>query len=154
MATKLGVEAAVTFLRLPDGAVPTQEPDFSKAVDSCYSYLTQFAPQVVFLPLRYDPHRDHRTSWKLIYTALANLTLSLRIIEYPIWDWDEGQRGTLPSFTSWRLDISTVVKLKQQVIAFYCLQITDLIDDSEGLCLTPEMLANFTCPWEVYLETR
>lgn len=150
----LGVDA-VTFLRLPDGAVPTQEPEFSQAVDSCCNYLTQFAPQVIFLPLRYDPHPDHRASWKLIYTALASLNLSSRIIEYPIWDWDEAQRGTLLNFTSWRLDISTVVKLKQQAIAFYRSQTTNLIDDDpEGFCLTPEMLANFTRPWEVYLEAR
>jgi len=150
----LGVNA-VTFLRLPDGAVPTQEPDFSKAAASCCNYLTQFPPQVVFLPVRYDPHPDHRASWKLIYTALANLTLSSRIIEYPIWDWDKAQRGTLLNFTSWRLDISTVVKLKQQAIAFYRSQTTNLIDDDpEGFCLTPEMLANFTRPWEVYLEAR
>jgi hypothetical protein len=48
-----------------------------------------------------------------------------------------------------------VVELKQQAIAFYRSQTTNLIDDDpEGFCLTPEMLANFTRPWEVYLETR
>lgn len=150
----LGVDAtAITFLRLPDGAVPTQEPDFSTAVANCRSYLTQFAPQVVFLPLRCDPHLDHRASWKIISTALANLNLSSRLIEYPIWDWDETQRANLPNLPSWRLDISTVVELKQRAIALYRSQTTNLIDDDpEGFCLTPEMLANFTHPWEVYLE--
>lgn len=152
----LGVDAtAVTFLRLPDGAIPTQEPEFSQAVASCSNYLTQVAPQLIFLPLRYDPHSDHRASWKLIYTALANLNLSSRLIEYPIWDWDETQRGNLPNLPSWRLDISSVVELKQQAIALYRSQTTNLIDDDpEGFCLTPEMLANFTRPWEVYMETR
>lgn len=150
----LGVDAtAVTFLRLPDGAVPTQEPEFSQAVASCCNYLTQVTPQLIFLPLRYDPHPDHRASWKLIYTALANLNLSSRLIEYPIWDWDETQRGSLPNLPSWRLDISSMVELKQQAIALYRSQTTNLIDDDpEGFCLTPEMLANFTRPWEVYLE--
>lgn len=150
----LGVGAtAVTFLRLPDGAVPTQEPEFSQAVASCRNYLTQVEPQVVFLPLRYDPHPDHRASWKLIYTALANLNLSSRLIEYPIWDWDETQRKNLPNFPSWRLDISSVVKLKQQAIALYRSQTTNLIDDDpDGFRLTAEMLANFTRPWEFYLE--
>jgi hypothetical protein len=46
-----------------------------------------------------------------------------------------------------------VVELKQQAIAAYCSQTTDLIDDDpEGFRLTPEMLANFTRPWEVYIE--
>lgn len=152
----LGVDAtAVTFLRLPDGAVPTQEPEFGQAVASCSNYLTQVAPQLIFLPLRYDPHSDHRASWKLIYTALANLNLSSRLIEYPIWDWDETQRGNLPNLPSWRLDISSVVELKQQAIALYRSQTTNLIDDDpEGFCLTPEMLTNFTRPWEVYMVTR
>lgn len=150
----LGVDAtAVTFLRLPDGGVPTQKPEFSQAVASCRNYLTQFAPQLIFLPLRYDPHPDHRASWKLIYTALTNLNLSSRLIEYPIWDWDETQRQSLPNLPSWRLDISSVVKLKQQAIALYRSQTTNLIDDDpQGFRLTPEMLANFTRPWEVYLE--
>lgn len=57
------------------------------------------------------------------------------------------------SVTIWRLDISQVVKLKQQAIATYRSQTTNLIDDApEGFRLTPQMLANFTRPWEVYLE--
>jgi hypothetical protein len=43
--------------------------------------------------------------------------------------------------------------LKQQAIAAYRSQTTNLIDDDpEGFRLTPEMLANFAHPWEVYLE--
>ena len=57
------------------------------------------------------------------------------------------------SITTWRLDINQVVKLKQQAIATYRSQTTNLIDHAaEGFRLTPQMLANFTRPWEVYLE--
>ena len=46
-----------------------------------------------------------------------------------------------------------MVKLKQEAIACYRSQITNLIDDDpEGFRLTPEMLLNFARPWEVYLE--
>ena len=45
------------------------------------------------------------------------------------------------------------MELKQQAIASYHSQITNLIDDDpQGFRLTPEMLANFTPPVEVYLE--
>ena len=154
----LGVDAAkVTFLRLQDGSIPTQNsPGIKNAVASCKDWLALFAPKTIFLPWRYDPHPDHRASWKLIHTALLNLPLSPRLIEYPIWDWDPEQRGSLPDtsqVTSWRLDISSVVELKQRAIAAYRSQTTDLIDDDpEGFRLTAEMLANFTRPWEVYLE--
>ena len=89
---------------------------------------------------------------------MRNLDSSPRIIEYPIWDWDPEQRGNLTeseNVTSWGLDIAAVVKLKQQAIACYRSQITNLIDDDpEGFRLTSEMLLNFTRPWEVYLEVE
>lgn len=179
----LGLEAnAVTFLRLQDGSIPTHD---NSAVASCRAYITEVAPQIIFLPWRYDPHPDHRSTWKLIHTALVKLRLSPRFIEYPIWDWDPLQRekgawvgaglprpnssgkwgdggATLttsplptpqPQVTTWRLNIEEVVELKQQAISAYRSQTTDLIDDDpEGFRLTPEMLVNFTRPWEVYLE--
>ncbi|MEH1907069.1 PIG-L deacetylase family protein [Nostoc sp.] len=150
----LGVEVNhVTFLRMQDGSIPTQ---YESAVGSCCAYITEIAPQIIFLPWRYDPHADHRATWKLIHAVLDDLRLSPRLIEYPIWDWDSDQRGSLPAsveVTTWRLNISTVVELKQQAIAAYRSQISDLIDDDpEGFRLTPEMLANFTRPWEVYIE--
>ena len=150
----LGVEAnAVTFCRMQDGSIPTQ---YQSAVASCRDHITEVAPQIIFLPWRYDPHADHRATWKLIKAALHDLHLSPRLIEYPIWDWDSKQRGSLPAsleVTTWRLDISTVVEVKQQAIAAYRSQITDLIDDDpQGFRLSAEMLDNFTRPWEVYLE--
>lgn len=152
----LGVEAnAVTFLRLQDGSISEQ---YKGAVTTCVTYLTEIAPRIIFLPWRYDPHPDHRATWKLIHTALSDSHLSPQLIEYPIWDWDPEQRGSLPEsleVATWRLDISGVVELKQEAIAAYRSQTTDLIDDDpEGFRLTPEMLLNFTRSWEVYLEAK
>ena len=154
----LGVEAsAITFLRKQDGAIPTlKSSDIRDAVAICRTCLAAFAPKTIFLPWRYDPHSDHRATWKLIHTALVGLPLSPRLIEYPIWDWDPIQRGSLPNperVTAWRLDISEALELKQKAIAAYRSQTTNLIDDDpEGFRLTPEMLTNFSRPWEVYLE--
>jgi len=145
----LGVETtAINFLRLPDGSVSSKNPDLS-------NYLTQVAPEIVFLPLRYDPHLDHRASFELISNALTSLKIPARRIEYPIWDWDDSQSKNWDDskLKSWRLDISFVGELKQQAIACYRSQITNLIDDDpQGFRLTEEMLANFTRPVEVYLE--
>jgi LmbE family N-acetylglucosaminyl deacetylase len=152
----LGVEANnVTFFGLPDGSISAYK---DSAVESCASYLTEVAPEIIFLPWRYDPHPDHRATCKLIYTALPQRNLTPRIIEYPIWDWDPLQQGKgglsgSETITTWQLNIDAVVELKQQAIAAYRSQTTDLIDDDpEGFRLTPEMLLNFTRPWEVYLE--
>jgi LmbE family N-acetylglucosaminyl deacetylase len=152
----LGVEAnAVTFFGLQDGSISAYK---DSSVANCGSYLTQIAPEIIFLPWRHDPHPDHRATWKLIYTALPQTNLTPRIIEYPIWDWDPLQQGkgglsASESVTTWQLNIDAVVELKQQAIAAYRSQTTDLIDDDpEGFRLTPEMLSNFTRPWEVYLD--
>jgi LmbE family N-acetylglucosaminyl deacetylase len=150
----LGLNAKnVTFFGLKDGSISAE---YQNAITSCCTYLTQINPQIIFLPWRYDPHPDHRGSWQLIDTALSSLSQNPEIIEYPIWDWDEQQRGNVPEYEKikcWRLDISTVVEIKQQAISAYRSQITDLIDDDpEGFRLTPEMLANFARPWEVYME--
>lgn len=156
--TKLGVEPeAVTFLRLKDGSLPFKGvAGFDEAVNQCCAYLSVFTPATVILPWRRDPHPDHRASWGLISTATAKLNLSPRLVEYPIWDWDPTQRGDTPAsseITAWRLDISAVLPQKMQAIAAHRSQTTDLIDDDpEGFRLTPEMLANFTRPWELYLE--
>jgi len=154
----LGVEASqVTFLRFKDGSIPTPEAaKFDQAVSCCRAQLKKLEFKTIFLPWRADPHPAHRATWQLIQAARADLRLSPRLIEYPIWDWDPEQRSNLLTsnqITGWRLDISSVLELKLKAISAYRSQTTDLIDDDpEGFRLKPEMLANFARPWEVYLE--
>lgn len=154
----LGVQPeAVEFLRLQDGSVPVKSAvGFTEALTAVKTYLTTFTPETILLPWRRDPHPDHRASWELIYTAIAALKLSPRLVEYPIWDWDPAQQGEAPAageVKAWRLDISAVLPLKLEAITAYRSQTTNLIDDDpEGFRLTPEMLAHFAHPWELYLE--
>ena len=150
----LGIECnAVTFWGMPDGGVQTNTNSPCN-IASVYHYLNDLVPSVIFLPWRYDPHPDHRASWQLFMSACDRLTHQPRIVEYPIWDWDTQQRGNFAdSVKAWRLDISDVLELKKQAIAQYRSQISDFIyDDPEGFRLTPEILQNFTRPWEIYLE--
>ncbi|MBW4578046.1 MAG: PIG-L family deacetylase [Tildeniella nuda ZEHNDER 1965/U140] len=153
----LGVEKTdVMFLGLQDGSIPTSEsPGIQEAVACCRTYLEALLPETIFLPWRTDPHPDHRATWKLMHTALVYLNYSPRIIEYPIWDWDpeQGTFTSLEQVVAWRLDIQAVLETKLRAIAAYRSQTTNLIDDDpEGFQLTPEMLVNFTRPWEMYLE--
>lgn len=154
----LGVKTKqVSFLRLPDGAIPTPDaPSSEQAITACQAYLSQHIPKTIFLPYRFDPHPDHRATWQLIHHVLSSLSQFPYLVEYPIWDWDVEQRNPLldsQQFKVWRIDITEVIALKQQAIALYQSQITDLIDDDpEGFRLTPDLLANFTHSWEMYLE--
>lgn len=152
----LGVDInQITFLGLPDSAVPMPtDPGFSAVVSTCQHYLKAIAPQTIFSPWRQDPHADHRATWQLIKAALESP--APRLIEYPIWDWDVAQRGDaqdLNLLRAWRLDIQTVRQLKQEAIATYRSQVSDLInDDPQGFQLSAEMLTHFAHPWELYLE--
>ena len=157
----LGVDAGqISFLGLPDGAVPTSEnSSFSAAVSACQNYLETIAPQTIFLPWRHDPHADHRATWQIVQAALKSRDFGLatpRMIEYPIWDWDRVQRGDEldhKTINAWRLDIRSVLELKQEAIALYRSQITNLIDDDpQGFRLGADMLTHFAYPWEVFLE--
>jgi LmbE family N-acetylglucosaminyl deacetylase len=154
----LGVDSQVTFLQLPDGAIPTDEkPEFDRALEQCGDYLKTVMPAIVFVPWRDDPHPDHRATWHLINGTLSQCRLFPRVIEYPVWDWDAAQRRTYEGspMIAWRLDISKVVERKQEAIAAYRSQTTNLIDDDPlGFRLTPQMLANFAQPWELYIEPR
>ena len=159
----LQVEAdAVTFLGLPDGAIPAVDPahlpkaetSALAALAQCRAYLRRVLPQTIFLPYQFDPHRDHRASWGLVQTALSTLPSLPRLIEYPLWDWDPNQRQPLgEGYSAWRLDIAPQVARKGQAIACYQSQTTDLIpDDPTGFRLSPALIANFLHPWEIYLE--
>ncbi len=151
----------VTFLGLPDGAVPhlslpsgPYEPAAQAALELCQTYLRQTAPRTIFVPYQFDPHRDHRASWQLVQGAIASLPQPPRRLEYPIWDWDPRQRQPLAEgYRAWRLDVGAQVELKRQAIHCYRSQTTDLIqDDPTGFRLLPELIANFLHPWEIYLE--
>ena len=154
----LGISQTETsFFRFQDGSVPNSESsEFQEAVNRCHKFLQTLRPKTIFLPWRFDPHPDHRSTWELIRTAVVTLDYLPRMIEYPIWDWDATQRGDQLErgrFSGWRLDIGSVLEMKQDAIAAYRSQITDLIDDDPaGFRLTPEMLENFAYPWELYLE--
>ncbi|WP_017298794.1 PIG-L deacetylase family protein [Nodosilinea nodulosa] len=155
----LGVATSqVVFLGLPDGAVPAgvsrDNPLAQVALDRCQNYLAQVTPGTVFLPYRHDPHRDHRATWSLMQAAIAGLPEPPRQIEYPIWDWDPTQRQPLEGrYRPWRLEIAPFVDLKRRAIACYRSQTTDLIaDDPTGFRLSPELIANFLHPWEIFLE--
>ncbi len=152
----LGVaDEAVSFLDLPDSAVPQMaDAGFRSAVRQCRIYLDSVEPiKTILVPWRYDPHSDHRATYQILKSAADP---SVRLVEYPIWDWDPAQQKDLPelvALTPWRLDIQPVLALKQQAISAYRSQITDLIDDDPtGFRLSPEMLEHFQVPWELFIE--
>nr|WKN35447.1 PIG-L family deacetylase [Tunicatimonas sp. TK19036] len=156
--SELGVdEAHATFLRLPDTKVPDHKSSsFVEGVAKVYRLVQQIEPQTVLVPWRRDPHCDHRASWELTKEAVARWDQPLRWLEYPIWVWELAEADDIPrpeDGALWRLSIQDVLHRKQKAIAAHVSQTTRLIDDDpEGFILTPEVLAHFNLPYEIYLE--
>ncbi len=148
---------AATFLRLKDRAAPLPgAAGFDTAVARCRAILDDVEPATLLLPWRRDPHPDHRAAWGLIDAALESRGRRPRLIEYLIWLWELAVAADVPrpdEATPWRLDISAVLSRKLAAIAAHRSQTTDLIDDDPAAFrLTPEILAHFSHPWELYLE--
>ena len=148
---------AATFLGLRDGSVPDAASDgFGDAVAIVRAHIQTFAPTTILLPWRRDPHPDHRATSGIVRAAVASLPV--RLVEYPIWAWERATGEDLPQpgeAHGWRLDIRSVQAQKQAAIACHRSQVTHMIDDDpDGFWLSPEVLAHFAHPWEVFLEAN
>jgi LmbE family N-acetylglucosaminyl deacetylase len=156
----LGVrQANLAFLDLPDEHVPYSGSEgFGEAVDASVAAMTidDFSPETVVLPWRRDPHCDHESTWQIVQAALQTFDRPFRVFEYTIWLAEIGDEHHWPRIDEvqpWRLDISSVLDQKRAAIACHRSQTTDLIDDDPaGFRLSPDTLARFETPWEIYLE--
>ena len=155
----LGVSAdKVKFLRFKDRSVPNENAtDFAAAVETVKEFLIEIQPNTIIVPWRRDPHPDHRATRQIFGAANAFFDGKFRLIEYPIWLWEMADAADLPQANEVkirRLAIDEVVERKQKAIYAHRSQTTDLIDDDpHGFRLSPEVLAHFAAPFEIYLES-
>ena len=156
----LGVAAdACTFMRLPDRRVPTQdEPGFTDAVAFVTDLLDRLQPTTLLMPWQRDPHPDHRACWQIGQRAAQEAKSHLRILAYLIWLWELGTPYDWPQPDTtqiWRVDIADVQPQRNQAIAAHRSQVTRLIDDDPtAFFLSPELLAHFAPPRELFVEQK
>jgi LmbE family N-acetylglucosaminyl deacetylase len=144
------------FFRWPDGGgVPRRGmPKFAAAVRRCRVALDEFQADTAILPWRREPHPDHRHAAALARAALRQSAHPApRILEYPIWAWEQGGRPRPGEVQAWRLDIAAVRSRKLAAIAMHRSQVGELVgDDPTGFRLSPTMLALFARPWELFFD--
>ena len=153
-------ETEPLLLGLPDGQVPDSpnEPGFAEAVARLRGFLEQQQTATVLVPWRRDPHPDHRATAQLVQAALATMPHPPRRLEYVVWAWKRAAPADLPTpadaVRGFRLDVAAGLGPKQRAIAAHRSQIAPGVftDDAGGFLLSPEMLAHFAGPYEVYLE--
>jgi LmbE family N-acetylglucosaminyl deacetylase len=144
-----------TFLRLRDSAMP--EPFSSGwyvAATKLSLIIDTFRPDLVLLPWRRDPHRDHRDSWRLYLQARLASATSPVTLEYAIWLEELGKTDDFPDHDEAEhvsFDIATALPSKLAAIGAHLSQTTDLIDDDpSGFRLTAATIARLTGPYEGY----
>lgn len=145
------------FMRLKDRQVPTPaQASFPDAVAQMRQLLIRRNPTTVFVPWRRDPHPDHRASWQILNAVLADLPYQPRVLEYLIWLWELGDQRDMPGpeeMRVWQVPIGSVMTQRDEAIAAHRSQVTRMIDDDPtAFYLSPELLAHFNAPRELFLE--
>ncbi len=144
---------ALTFLRLPDGGLPSTGPGFDSAVQAIARRARACGAGTICVTWGCDPHRDHQAAHAM--AAAAALMLGIRLLSYPVWG------HTLPPQTpvadrhprGGRLDIARHVARKARAIAAHRSQLGLVIaDDPEGFVLDQDMQARFVRPFEIFLQ--
>jgi LmbE family N-acetylglucosaminyl deacetylase len=150
----LGLPAdRIDFLGLPDGRAPLSGRRLKDAVSRIAAHARARGVRTICTTWPHDPHHDHLAAYRL--GQLAAREVGARLLLYPVWTW------TLPP-TAWvsdmpvrgaRLDITPHLAAKRRAIACHRSQITDLIrDDPTGFRMSPEFLAIFDWPFEVFVD--
>lgn len=155
----LGVEEEkITFTNLLDGDVPHEgEEGFDTIVKMMGRMLLQIQPDTIFIPYRLDPHRDHIATSQILRRAVCVFKSSPRIFEYPVWLWELGAEEDFPSATdmkTWKINMGSALELKRRALTEHQSQLGLVIkDDPAGFVLTPDIIAHFELPFEIFFES-
>ncbi|MBC8130049.1 MAG: PIG-L family deacetylase [Rhizobiaceae bacterium] len=146
---------ARSFLRLADAAMPPPDSvEGLRALDALTKVVRVLMPDLVLLPWRRDPHRDHRDAWALTHAALAAFDRRPRSLEYAIWLDELGAPEDRPvggEAERVAIEISAVQDLKRAAVMAHVSQTTALISDDPGAFrLSLETIDRLTGPLEFY----
>ncbi len=144
-----------SFLRLPDADMPAMgTPAHAAALAAAVDIVRTVRPDLVLLPWRRDPHRDHRDSWQLFSQALTEAGHSAEVLEYAIWLDEIGAPEDHPAPGEMeRIDyaIGPAEAAKRRAVAAHRTQTGAVIDDDPtAFRLTPETIDRLVGALETY----
>jgi len=153
-----GDSECMEFMRIKDTRVPNREDaDFSDTVHRMIKSINLIQPETVFVPWQKDPHRDHQATWEIMSEVLKKLDVKPRVLEYPIWLWELGDPEDVASIDQMKkltVNIEETLPAKNKALTAHVSQVTRMIyDDPEGFILSPEVIAHFNIPTEVFFES-
>lgn len=160
----LDPERDLSFLGLPDAALPARGPAFDAAMAAVLRGAEAGPPPAaVFTTWGHDPHTDHKAARAIGGAVARALPSRPKLFAYPVWGWAFAH--PIPGFPTppepdlpgplrgVRLLVERHLPAKRRAVAAHRSQTTDLIgDDPTGFRLPPEALALAFLPFEVFLE--
>jgi LmbE family N-acetylglucosaminyl deacetylase len=146
-------EDRIAFLGLLDGHAPLRGNHLKQAATRVAAHAMSRGVRTICTTSPYDPHPDHRAAYRL--GQLVAREVGARLLSYPVWTWTLPPTAWLPvmAMRGVRLDITRHLPAKQRAIACHRSQTSDLIhDDPTGFRMSPEFLAIFDWPFEVFVD--
>lgn len=148
-------EAGRTFMRLRDADMPAEgTPDHIAALEAAGTVVRDVRPDLVLLPWRRDPHRDHRDAWSLFRRALDEAGLQPPTLEYAIWLDEIGAPGDHPKQGEMErvsFAVGEAQAPKRRAVAAHRTQTEPLIhDDPTAFRLTEATIDRLVGPVESY----
>ncbi|WP_061929805.1 PIG-L deacetylase family protein [Aureimonas sp. AU22] len=148
-------EVGRTFMRLRDADMPAEgTPDHIAALEAAGSVVRDVRPDLVLLPWRRDPHRDHRDAWSLFRRALNQAGLQPLTLEYAIWLDEIGAPGDHPKpgeMERVSFAVGGALAPKRRAVAAHRTQTEPLIhDDPTAFRLTEATIDRLVGPVESY----
>lgn len=143
-----------------DSAMPAKGEDgFDALSKKLHADLSSFLPQLILVPYELDPHRDHRATFQLLFSALKNVTdYKPTIWEYPIWLYENASKNDIPKLEAGELkflEIKDHLQQKNKAIHAHRSQTTQMInDDPTGFMLTEGMIGNFLTGKEYFMQRK
>jgi LmbE family N-acetylglucosaminyl deacetylase len=151
----LGVRERATFLRWPDGTVPSAgDAAAAPLLDALRNLIPAAEPVIVVAPWRRDHHCDHRAVATLVDAVLSERPLATRI-EYTVWLGVLGEPADEPQPGEGRtieVDSRPWLSAKRAALREHRSQTGRLIRDAEtAFTLPPELLARALGPIERFI---
>lgn len=143
----------IGFIGIPDGKAPLRGKRLREAANRIADYACSHSIGTICTTWPGDPHPDHVAAYRAAARAVRDI--GGRLLCYPVWGWTLPADAWVPATSrrGGRLDISAHIEAKLCAIACHRSQTTDLInDDPSAFRISPEFLANFARPFEVFIE--
>jgi len=88
--------------------------------------LSEVRPDEIYLPCRRDGSSEHDAAFILVREALDSLSLTPRVLEFPVWSWWDSRRLAGPALACrrvWRADVHGHRALKQRALEAHASQV-------------------------------